>query len=324
MYLISVNDLVKGDILLTSESSATSKVVRKSTGSDFSHAILYVGSGSYIHSDSEGVRAGNIQRLLFENAENITVLRVDCSTEIINNACLFARSKIGTKYSIKDAIRVKLKIIKKDNENRQFCSRLVAQSYDYAGLKLVENPSFCTPQDIFKSEYIRKVSVKVRKANENEIAFANSENPLKRQEDITKKILCDLRSLTQRDIQTLEQITEFVILNPNYDGVISKIFNDSGYFTLWVYEVTKNPWRYNGEIFLSLPGDKNKLSTVAESEIKWAHDRLEVYNRNLKQYDSLNKIHKLEYLKLHFDLYEQMVSNTMANILAAQHVLDNI
>ncbi|MFH6953351.1 YiiX/YebB-like N1pC/P60 family cysteine hydrolase [Pseudoalteromonas sp. XMcav1-K] len=323
LYIIPISELEKGDILLTNENSATSKVVRKSTGSNFSHAILYVGSGSYIHSDSDGVHSGNLQRLLFDASENVTVIRVKCNQETINQACVFARSKIGTKYSVRSAVNAKLKASKKENENRQFCSRLVAQAYEYAGIELVDNASFCTPQEILESQSTQEVLGKARKATDEEINFANSENPIEKQSYITNEILSKVRKLTKKDIQTLEQITQYVIENPVHDQQISKIYRDSGYLTMWEYETTKNAWRYDGRIFINLPLSIDELIEVASSEKDRAQERLTLYKGNLEQYFYINEIHKLEYASIHFDLYKKLVENTLDNINAAEYVLEN-
>ncbi|WP_100169756.1 YiiX/YebB-like N1pC/P60 family cysteine hydrolase [Marinobacterium stanieri] len=323
MYIIPISELEKGDILLTSENSATSKVVRKSTGSNFSHAILYVGSGSYIHSDSNGVHSGNLQRLLFDAPENVTVLRVKCDQKTINQACIFARLKIGTTYSVRSAVNAKLKASKKENENRQFCSRLVAQAYEYAGVKLVDNAYFCTPQEILESQSIQEVLGKARKATDEEIDFADSENPIENQSYITNEILSKVRKLTKKDIQTLEQITQYVIENPVHDQKISKIYKDSGYLTMWEYDTKKNAWRYDGRVFINLPLPIDELIEMARFEKDSAQERLALYKGNLEQYFYMNEIYKLEYSSMHFDLYKKLVENTLDNINAAEYVLEN-
>ena len=279
LYLIPIEELRKGDILLTSENSTTSKVVRKATKSDFSHAILYVGSGSYIHSDANGVHSGSLQRLIFDTADNVTVLRSECSPEVIDQVCLFARSKIGTKYSVKSAINARLKTSKKENENRQFCSRLVAQAYEYAGVVLVKDASFCTPEEIFNSTKTDKVSCKVRKATDSEVNFARSENPLVRQSAITNEILSKVRAVSKEDIQTLDQITQYVITHPVHDDEISKIYKDSGYLTMWEYEIQKNAWRYDGELFIDMPLPINELIEAAKFEKSSAEEILSLYKK---------------------------------------------
>lgn len=323
MYIIPLNELKKGDIILTSENSTTSKLVKISTRSDYSHAILYVGSGSYIHADANGVHSGNLQRLLFDSEENVTLLRVTCSLDALSQACMFARSKIGTKYSIKSAINSKLKVIKNPNENRQFCSRLVAQAFEYAGFKLVKNSSFCTPQEILESKIAQEVHCKLRVATEEEISFANSENPIERQAAITNDILLKVRALTRQDIQTLDQVTEYLIKNPKHDKEISKIYKESGYLKMWEFESTNNAWRYDGRLFIKIKLPTEDLVKKAIHERDNALDRLVLYKHNLRQYFYINETQKLEYSSIHFELYKKLIENTLDNITAAEYVLKN-
>ncbi|MBD9658514.1 YiiX/YebB-like N1pC/P60 family cysteine hydrolase [Pantoea sp. PNT03] len=324
MYVISINELEKGDILLTAENSATSKVVRKSTGSSFSHTILYIGSGTYIHSDANGVHSGNMQRLLFDTPENVTILRVAGSPDQLRKACMFARLKIGTKYSIRNAINSKLKTTTKERKNRQFCSRLVVQSYESAGIKLVENTSFCTPQEILESKLVQKTSVKIRKATIEEVAISQSKNPLNKQSSIINGILRKVRTITKEDIQTLEQVTHHLINNPKDDREISDVYKRSGYLTMWKYDIEENPWRYDGKKLLEIPLSKVELIQLATSERDNAIDRLMLYKHNFDQYFYINETHRLEYSQMKFKLYHQLLKNTFDNLDAANHVLKNI
>lgn len=324
MYIIPINNLEKGDIILTSENSATSKVVRKGTGSNFSHAILYVGSESYIHSDANGVHSGNLQRLLFDSPKNVTVLRANCNLQKFDQICIFARSKIGTKYSVKSAINAKLKLSKKENSNRQFCSRLVAQAYHYGGVELVETPSFCSPQEILESKYVYEVLGVVRRASIEEIECANSENPIEKQARITNEILANIRDISGNDIQTFSQVDKFVIDNPQYDNQISNIYNASGYLTMWSYEIEKNPWRYDGEIFINSSIPKDELLKIAERERYTAIEILQRLEINFQHYYSFNETHQLEYSKINLELYKKLIENTNKSIIAAEHVLNNI
>lgn len=321
MYVMSGDELELGDIILTSENTAVSKTVRFATQSEFSHAMLYVGDYSYIHSDANGVHSGNLQRLLFLSKESVAIIRVNCTQSEKEKACDFARSKIGTSYSVKEAVNAKLKMHKKANENRQFCSRLVVQSYDYAGVSLVKNINYCTPQDIIESDKVSYTAIVARIATKQEIEFANESNPIQRQTEITNSILKNVRCITGKDIQTLEQVIECVISFPKYDEIISKIFKDSGYLDMWKYEVEKNIWRYDAIHFLKLPMPPSQLIDLASHELEMGRNRLIRYQNNYNQYLYLNKIYNLECLGEHVKLYEALVKNTEDNIKAANCVL---
>ncbi len=321
MYLIDNDGLEAGDIILTSDNSSISKIVRLSTNSEFSHAMLYVGDSSFIHSDANGVHAGNLQRLLFSSDRSVSVLRVSCSDNERNKACIFARSKIGTSYSVRDAINAKLKLKTKESENRQFCSRLVVQSYEFAGVSLVLNSNFCTPQEIFESQKTYGLSIVDRLALEDEIKFSNGFDPKKKQTEITNDNLLNVRKITKKDIQTLEQILDCLIKEPMYDKAISKVIKDSGYLTMWEYEVEKNKWRYDAKLFMSLPMIPDKLVEHAEHELNSAMRRFGLYEGNYRQYLSLRNQYQLEYLDLHIFLYDNLIKNTKKNIVAANFVL---
>ena len=279
MYILDLRKLIEGDILLTAQTAVISKTIRVVSSSDFSHAILYVGDGSYIHSNGGGVHSGNTQRLLFHKLKHVQVLRPNNET-FAEKACIYARTQVGKEYSVKDAINSKNPLPKKKESNRQFCSRLVAQSYEYAGLKLVDNSSYCTPQDIHNSSDISIVKNILSKASKEEISFSKSENPLQRQADITNKILKSIRKLTGCDIQSFDELSQFVINNPIYDHGITSIIERSGYLSMWQDEMEKNPWRYNGELFLSMPMRIEEKRQQASFELKSAHKQLNLYSYN--------------------------------------------
>ena len=98
MYLLDRTKMKPGDIILTRSNEKNSSLICRITKSDFSHAILYVGESSYIHSDPYGVHSSNIQRLLIEQVQYAKVVRVD-NPVAIKQAITYARLQIGTSYS---------------------------------------------------------------------------------------------------------------------------------------------------------------------------------------------------------------------------------
>lgn len=321
MFILDETVLEPGDILLSSEKSVVSKTVRKFTNSDFSHAMLYVGNGSYIHSDQKGVHANNIQRSLFHLQKNIKILRVK-KNNCVAKACEFSRTQIGKEYALKDAIKTKNPIVNKSANNKQFCSRLVAQAYEYAGLQLVGDSGFCTPQELDDSEHTFTIENGLREATEKEIEFSETESPLEKQTKITNSILKNVRTLTGQDIQTLTEISLFMEANPEYDQEITEIFVSSGYLVMWQHERNANEWRYEGEKFLKIPVSRGELINRAKTELSSAHDRLALYKNNLEQFYYMKEVTKLEYASIHFELYKNLVEQTLDNINAAEFVIE--
>ncbi len=67
MKRLNAASLKAGDVILTTTAAKISKTVRFGTGSDISHAMVYVEDHSVIHATGDGVQARNTQHLLFED-----------------------------------------------------------------------------------------------------------------------------------------------------------------------------------------------------------------------------------------------------------------
>lgn len=309
MYILEQSMLMKADIILTSTKSLISKGIRFGTKGDFSHAILYVGGSSYIHSDSTGVHSGNIQRLLFNEKSEVVILRnYNLSEDEKNSICNYARNNIGKEYSVKEAIKTlipKLKI----NLDRQFCSRLVAQSYNKSNHNIVKDINYCSPQEIYKSKQLIIVKDIVREASKIEIEFTKSVNPIEKQENITNNLLAEIRKITSSDIQTIDEISTFLINNKEYDLAITDIIKRSGYLTMYKYEIERNVWRYDKNKFLALSMSKVELSNLANRELNLFNDNESRYTNMFQGYFKLFKIHDLTYFKVNLDLYTDLLNS---------------
>jgi hypothetical protein len=323
MYIFEKNLLKAGDIILTAQMRAISKAVRISTLSKFSHAILYVGDGSFIHSDSQGVHSNNIQRLIFDSKKHAEVYRV-LNMGYVDKAVMFARSQIGISYSLKEAIRTKNPLYNGEKLNRQFCSRLVAQPYEYAGLKLVDNSDYCIPKDLQKSSHTNAVDGCLRIAEEHEVVFANSDSPIQRQTDITNLILKSVRELTASDIQSFENLDQFVIDNQKYDVEITDIIVNSGYLTMFDYDLIQNPWRYDGRLFQSLDIEDSYKKETAEFELESAKNQVKLYSHNYLMCQNVCGHLPLRYFKMKMELYRKLINWMNKRIDAARYVIENI
>ena len=294
------------------------------SSSNFSHAILYVGDGSCIHSNSDGVHSENIQRLLLNNSSHIQVLRIksDIDREKIELACVFARTQIGKQYSLKDAIKTKNPLSKKSDTNRQFCSRLVAQSYESAGLNLVDNSSFCTPQELDDSVFTFRINDYLRVADTRDIEFAKSDNPLKNQTNVTNSILKRARETTGEDIQTYEQLINYVYSHPEYDKRITDIVENSGYLFMWQYDLTVSPWRYDLDIFMNTP--MSDLYYVASQELESATKIRIRYVFMCEQFMSMWQSRRLNFAAINLVLYQKLIELADQRITVATSVLERI
>lgn len=324
MFILDTQQLLRGDVVLTAETRMRSKAVRKATKSSFSHAILYLGSSSYIHSDGAGVHSGNTQRLLFAEQSQAQVLRL-CNRQDtqITAICMFARGQVGKEYSVPEAVRSKIERNKTSSarSNRQFCSRLVSQAYANAGISIVNNPDYCYPQDIANSPLMMQVNNCVREATTEEIEFANSPSLLDKQTEITNAILKSVRALTGSDIQTFEQISAHLFQNSLHDNEITKIFQESGYLDLWKIDVIKNPWHYNPQLFLELGILPSQKLEFAKVQCDGAIRQLEQFKFMYSQFMHLWQKKQLRYFLINIELYRHLIRLTKDRIAAAEHVL---
>ncbi|MEO9805256.1 MAG: YiiX/YebB-like N1pC/P60 family cysteine hydrolase [Reichenbachiella sp.] len=310
MYCFEIDQLQPGDILLTRSDSRVSELVRKVTGSQYSHAILYLGISSIIESDGLGVQSNNLQRILITNNDDAKVLRLksDSRSSIIQNVEIYARRLVGTAYSTDEAKISHLNTQSSAKEpNRQFCSRFVAQSYSDAGINLVDNPDYCTPEHLLQSDQLLSVENCLRVASLKEIEFANSENPMDRQTKIHNEIFAKARTLTSKDVQTFEQLNESIIEFPEIDIEITEFVRKSGFLDMMEEDEKKNPQHYNAEKLVEYYKDPDQILEVAlrfASIEPKTRERLEMTIFHLIQ---LNRIYPREYFKMEIELYQKLI-----------------
>lgn len=324
MYLIENDKLEIGDIILIKSESRISEMVRRLTGSQYSHAILYVGVSSIIDSDGYGVQANNLQRLLIEKEDDAIVLRIKDKEKknILSSIEFFARQKIGTEYSTEEAkIATIAKELKAKEPNRQFCTRFIAQAYDSSGIKLVDNPDYCVPEDILKSPELVVIKDVLRKASSKEIEFANSENPSAKQSEVNNSIFKKARELSGQDIQTFEQINELIIAKPELDFEFTKFVSESGYLTFMENDIEKNPWNYNAEKMIEYYKNPKIIVDTAiffASTEEKSRERLSMTIYSLIQ---LDKLYPREYFKMEIALYRKLIDFSFTRQTEALKVL---
>jgi hypothetical protein len=248
-----------GDIVLTTGPQPVSKAIRAVTASDISHAMIYVESHSVIDATAEGVQSRNTQRLLFDDHCAIYGLRLnrDLTEGELKSVCVYVRSVVGTQYSIWEAARAPLGG-RGASSRKQFCSRLVAQAYATAGINLVRDPNYCTPEDIRRSVLLHdlgQVTVPVDASEEARWRTIMDLPQIMR--DATNAILSGAR---QKDpaVQNFNDLHRYLEAHPEDDDFVHSLYQESGYLDLWHIECEKNPWHYDlrlMRIFAAVGGD---------------------------------------------------------------------
>jgi hypothetical protein len=248
MRRIKVELLRPGDIVLTADSGKTSKLVRRASKGAVSHAMICVQHGSIIDSTGIGVQAHNIQRELYHDDARILVLRLreQPSDARLGTVVDFARSEIGTRYSKAEAIRSVLPA-RKPRTAQQFCSRLIARAYASAGISLVADPDYCTPEALRLSPLLIELEDITEEVSEAELAaWAARPNPIADMQDSQNAVLEAARQLDPT-IENFNDLDRMVHAHPEWDAEIARAYRESDHLDLWRSDFAINPWHYDVE-----------------------------------------------------------------------------
>lgn len=237
--------LQKADIILTTGSGSISGTIRFMTGTDISHAMLYVEHCSIIDATGDGVHSENTQRKFFDPKHAIHVLRLPepITDYVATSICNYVRERVGTEYTKWEAARA-LKGTGVASSPKQFCSRLVAQAYARAGFNIVESPDFCTPGDLLKSKALVEVPDAIVEVTDEEVeAWNNHPDTTKIGRYTLNAVLAAARNINPA-IQNLSDVDYLILHNKVHDEAVNEIYHKSGFLDVWKFECEKNPWHY--------------------------------------------------------------------------------
>ncbi|HIE4215497.1 TPA: YiiX/YebB-like N1pC/P60 family cysteine hydrolase [Proteus mirabilis] len=301
-FILDRNLLQPGDIILERGYKLHSEIIARYTNSRYSHAMIYVG-GTIMEATQEGGVFSRIpNRSVVRDMNDFKVLRLKdlADTQAIKNICNKARSLTGSQYSLAEAILVKGPDAVKaflSNSRKQFCSRLVVQCYLTEDIKLVNDPKFCAPGDIEKSELLEEIPNIVKEASEQEIAHAlaptvheqhsaDTAAYVKAALDILKRN--GIKTIGSSDgeivITTLNDISTAVYVNrdiPNLDLQMTEAIISSGYLNHIENDRKNNGFRYDFQLFRCVVeqeanGDIHELNEILRSELNKELSVLEV------------------------------------------------
>jgi uncharacterized protein YycO len=177
---IDPSTLRVADIIVSTGRAFISGAIRKATGTDYSHTILYIGNGKVIEAISDGVVERDLSVALGEATLAVALRRRHMNPETRRNVVDFADAFKGRPYDYVGAAgaglshnRGKLAWVlsplagtalyiaalrnaSDDNKDKAFfCSELVARTYELAGVPMTDNdPSFTTPRAVRVSPYL--------------------------------------------------------------------------------------------------------------------------------------------------------------------------
>lgn len=245
MKRIQIDSVDPGDILFTARPGKISKAIRAATGGVVSHAMICVQRSSFIDSTSDGVQARNLQRELFEEDEQAFHFRLKKppSRQVLGQIIDYARAEVGARYSIGEAAR-SVTAVRRPRSRRQFCSRLVARVYKLAGIELVPDADYCSPEDLRRSPLLRELPVEFEAVSVEEIAsMSDRQNPIQVTHDAQNAVLDAARSV-DLEVENFNDLYGLLVRRPDADQLIAAALQSSGYLEVWKMEVNEHPWRY--------------------------------------------------------------------------------
>ncbi len=338
-FILNHDLLQSGDIILERGYERHSEIICKQTGSRYSHAMIYVG-GTIIEATLNGGVFSRIpNRSTVRDIIDFRVMRLKekPDSETINTITSHALYLVGSKYSVTEAVLVKgpeFTKAFKENSRKQFCSRLVAQCYQKAGINLVSNINFCSPADIENSTLLmQEVTGMVRIASEEEVKHAQAISPHQSHTknvvnfvDMALNIFKDhgIKSVGTADdeveITTLNDISRAVFENknsPGLDAEITEAMHSSGYLDHIEMDRKVNPYRYDFERFKSrieYDADEHEIFIRLRGEINREAD---VVNRRLESYvnGKNNQVYGMKFLEAEFSIAKGMLQGLYERVV---------
>jgi hypothetical protein len=161
VYLPKVDELMPGDILLTSNRESDdrrgmkqSDAIRRITKGNFSHAMICSAPPTFVEAIGSGVSTLSLARCFAYDIANVRLLRHP-NSEIARRAAQLVQDEIGRDYSVARAVRsvFPLALLDRVDDHGIFCSALVAQVFSVAGSSLFAS----TPVDRTTPATIEKI-----------------------------------------------------------------------------------------------------------------------------------------------------------------------
>jgi len=304
---LNESQLRTGDIILVTTTAAVSAVIRAATGSDISHAMVYVEDRSVIDATDEGVQARNMQRLFIEASCPVHVLRLrgEISTDQLTAVRTYLRGSIGTRYSKREAMVAGLGGARRWTR-QQFCSRLVAQAFASAGIGLVPDPHYCSPADLKASPLLEVVlEATLPVTAEEAAAWEGHEDGPQQMRDAISALLAGARTKNSR-IETFDDLNAHLVAHPDQDEEMCRLLEISGYLSVWRTEKAKNPWQYDLALMNTMPADE--IADYCWSVLANEDGGPNRYVVNRGAYSFLFRQHSLRFFGQMANLYELLAT----------------
>lgn len=317
--------LQRGDVLFT-RSKFVGTGIAKATKGRFGHVMLYLDS-TIIHADTKGVWSKNPQRILMNESNRLAAYRLKdpLSTDFLQRIESYARLRVGSLYSIPQALKSLQKYQEKAADRlfleRQFCSRLVGQSFAEVGIHLVDDFDFCTPNEIAESALLQEVSHAVVPASAEDIAFSKTQDFNLEIQVETYRWLKQVRSLAEmhklRPVYAQSDVGQWILDHPRFDAEICAYIQGTKYLSLNDADKRKNPWRYHPKLMLATL--MNSPSPEKALAFERYHNAL---NFNRINEERLKAIHNARSGLGYFKIEEQLQTSRFAQMVMWKESVD--
>lgn len=331
-YTLERSLLRPADIILTRDKTLVSAGIRVATLGKYSHAAIYVG-GTTIEATLKGVFSKNPQRLIFNRASDVAVYRSkkELSERELEVICSHAQSKVGSLYALDEAVTIRARsLLRLEEKKRQFCSRLVANAYAHIGYDFINlrNPAYCTPNQLGLCKAFEKIDGIVRPATIGEVEFSATPDPALENLNQTYEWLNRVRSLViskfpkEWDIQTINDVNEFLKVHSELDEEISGYVKESGYLDFYRRDEEINPQRYDERLFVFFLMNSVDPESLIESELEKEDGIIRRFAVMLDSYIALSKIMNLQYYFLHVSLYTNLMKHIHRRVEVIRNALE--
>lgn len=306
-YVLNIVNLKNGDVILESGKKIHSEIIKKKTGSNYSHAMIFL-DGTIFESTKGGTVFTRVPNRFYVKAENdLKVIRYkdDINNHSLEQITFHARTNIATSYSVPEAVRSSRKNKPTNKKEKgQFCSRFVAESLNAGGIRTVKNIHYCTPADLENSELFFEVPFAVKIATPDEIEHASSgEMHPKHQKatvEWTKKAKKALKAFNS-NAQTVSEIYQAVLDSNNLklDKLVATAMIESGYTDNYNDDKDANPYRYSISEFTKLLTEKRvNIDEEVRKELSIFNlqiNNIKISRTNLENSQGIFRIMKLDY-----------------------------
>ncbi|MEQ4654732.1 YiiX/YebB-like N1pC/P60 family cysteine hydrolase [Providencia rettgeri] len=317
-YVLNLDMLKTGDIILERGNSKYSPIISATTGGHYSHAMIYI-EDTIIEATSDGGVFSRVpNRFFVKNKEDLIVLRYKDTIPkyAMDQLALIPRDLVGSDYSMPEAMKVPLYSksgVSSEPSGKQFCSRLVAQTYNGIGIKLVDNYLYCSPNDFLRCKYLIQVENAVKSASREELEHASTGELHPKHVKCSvqwsreaKKIFCK-NNIT--DVQSISDIVRTItsINNKKIDKLINTKLQESGYLSNYEDDREKNSYRYEIELFLEKYDLIENKDYFLENEVNKEKYLIKRYKMCLESYKTLHSLNSTKTVNSLINLYNNLL-----------------